>query len=136
MPVVSLSMDAAFSPWQHWTDSHRKKVPADLWLLADCMLRCDARLHARMSYGVPFVYRNCPIGYFNFDKKLGWYFGFYWGKLLLAHDAAGLFHADERKMVKLVFFEGRVSDEGFLGAFLALVDEALRVDAEKYGKKP
>ena len=87
-----------------------------------------------MSYGAPFIYRLGPIGYFNWDKKRGLYFGFYWGKLLLDLDESGILNVDERKMVKLVYLDGKMNDEEFLGALLSLLDEAIRIDEMRYGK--
>lgn len=101
---------------------------------ATLLCSADARIVAKMSYGAPFLYKYGPLGYFSVDKKQGLYFAFYWGKLLVPFDESGIFHPDDRKMVKLVFFEGKLADESFLGAFLILLDEALRIDDLRYGK--
>jgi hypothetical protein len=128
-------MQARLNIWQGWLDKQHKSITGDLIFITDLILNSDARLHPKMSYGAPFIYRYGPIGYFTVDKKLGIYFAFYWGKLLVQHDESGLFHPDDRKMVKLVMLKNRLADEDFLGAFLHLLEKALVIDGEKYGKR-
>ena len=128
-------MHSGIHAWQHWLDKQDKSITADLIFITDLILNSDARLYTRMSYGAPFIYRYGPIGYFTVDKKLGIYFAFYWGKLLVQHDESGIFHPDDRKMVKLVMLKNRLNDEDFLGAFLHLLEKALVIDGEKYGKR-
>lgn len=123
-----------FPSWQIWLEKNSSIRPAELFNLVELMLNSDALLNTRMSYGVPFIYRLGPIGYFNVDKKRGLYFGFYWGKLLVEHDIAGILDPDDRKMVKLVYLDGRMNDEEFLGSLLSLLDVAIKIDREKYGK--
>lgn len=123
-----------FPSWQIWLEKNSSIRPAELFNLVELMLNSDALLNTRMSYGVPFIYRLGPIGYFNVDKKRGLYFGFYWGKLLVEHDIAGILDPDDRKMVKLVYLDGRMNDDEFLGSLLSLLDVALQIDREKYGK--
>ena len=123
-----------FPSWQIWLEKNSSIRPAELFNLVELMLNSDALLNTRMSYGVPFIYRLGPIGYFNVDKKRGLYFGFYWGKLLVEHDIAGILDPDDRKMVKLVYLDGRMNDEEFLGSVLSLLDLAIKIDREKYGK--
>jgi len=123
-----------FPSWQPWLEKYKSVPQSEMFLLVDLMLNSDMLLSTRMSYGVPFIYRLGPIGYFNIDKKRGLYFGFYWGKLLLKHDSSGILDPDDRKMVKLVYLKDRVNNEDFLGAFLALLDEAIRIDEQRYRK--
>lgn len=123
-----------FNAWHAWMERHPNLDRSTLFFFADLLLSADVKLYAKMSYGVPFIYRLGPIGYFNLDKKRGLYFGFYWGKLLLTHDTAGILDPDDRKMVKLVYLNGRMNDEEFLGSLLSLLDEAIKIDREKYGK--
>lgn len=123
-----------FSAWQAWIDRHPRLDKGSLFFFAELLLHADIKLHPKMSYGAPFIYRLGPIGYFNWDKKRGLYFGFYWGKLLLDLDESGILNVDERKMVKLVYLDAKMNDEVFLGAFLALVDEAIRIDEMRYRK--
>ena len=121
--------------WQEWLEKQNKKHFSALLYFSELILHSDARLFPRMSYGAPFIYRYGPIGYFTIDKKDGLYFAFYWGKLLVDFDAHGIFNEDERKMVKLVFLEGREEDEAFLGAFLEILEKALEIDESKYSVK-
>jgi hypothetical protein len=123
---------SSIAPWQNWLDKHPQINRKTIYFFADLIQRCDAMIYARLSYGAPFLYRYGPIGYFGYEKKLGIYFGFYWGKLLTEQDVSGIFHPDERKMVKLVLLEGRADDDEFTGALLALVDSALKIDDLKY----
>ena len=103
--------------------------------MENSLLVGDFLFVSKMSYGAPFIYRYGPIGYFTVDKKLGIYFAFYWGKLLVPFDESGIFHHDDRKMVKLVMLKNRMSDEDFLGSFLQLLEKALVIDGENYGKR-
>lgn len=121
--------------WQNWIEKQDKSIVQDLLFMTDLILNSDSKLHTKMSYGAPFIYRYGPIGYFTVDKKLGIYFAFYWGKLLAPFDESGIFHQDDRKMVKLVMLKNRIEDDEFLGAFLHLLEKALVIDGEKYGKK-
>lgn len=127
-------MTEALSAWQSWVDRHPQLEKANLFFFAEMMLQADVKLHSKMSYGAPFIYRLGPVGYFSIDKKRGLYFGFYWGKLLLEFDEYRILDADERKMVKLVYLSGKMNDEAFIGSFLSLLDAALKLDQEKYGK--
>ena len=128
-------MHSGIQIWQAWLDKQDKSIYPDLLFIADLILNSDAKLYCKMSYGAPFIYRYGPIGYFTVDKKLGIYFAFYWGKLLVPFDESGIFHHDDRKMVKLLMLKNRMSDEDYLGSFLQLLEKALVIDGEKYGKR-
>jgi hypothetical protein len=119
--------------WEDWLSKRNIALKQELDFYTQLLCDVDLKVYPRMSYGVPFLYRLGPIGYFNTDKK-GLYFGFYWGKLLIHEPGAEIFHLDDRKMVKLVFLEGKMHNEEFLGNLLSLLDTALKIDQEKYSK--
>jgi hypothetical protein len=119
--------------WENWLPKQSPSVQQNLDYFTQLLCEVDLKVYPRMSYGVPFLYRLGPIGYFNTDK-IGLYFGFYWGKLLLNEPGSVILHPDDRKMVKLVYLEGKEENEEFLGNLLVLFDRALQIDREKYGK--
>lgn len=133
-------MTSNYDAWQTWLDQLKTKGKAQPELIhiikyyAALIHSTNVGIYARMSYGVPFLYKYGPIGYFNINNGQV-YFGFYWGKLLLESEGSELFVNDERKMVKLVYLNSLNENESFIGAFLLLLESALLVDEEKYGNK-
>jgi hypothetical protein len=119
--------------WENWINKQDREYRVLVDYYTILLLNADHRIYPRMSYGVPFLYRFGPLGYFNTDKH-GLYFGFYWGKLLLNSEGAELFEQDDRKMVKLVRLSSDSPQEDFLGNFLLLFERALEIDSLKYEK--
>lgn len=120
--------------WNNWLDKRSEEDRKTIYLFTDLLLRCDALIYPRMSYGAPFLYRLGPLGYFGYDKIHGVYFGFYWGKYLVQHDSSGILQPDERKTVKIILLQDRTDDDNFSGSLLELFDRAIQIDSDRYRK--
>jgi hypothetical protein len=128
-------MNASYrNVWENKFQNQPEAILKDLDYFAQLILSTDLKIYQRISYAACFLYRLGPLGYFNTDRE-GLYFGFYWGKLLLDKPSSEILEIDDRKMVKLVRLSNKRSDEAFQGNFLLLLDEALKIDDLKYGKK-
>lgn len=120
--------------WEKWLSLRSPKEKQTVDYFVNLICSSDHHIYPKISYGASFLYRYGPLGYFNADKQ-GLYFGFYWGKLLLEASGSELFEVDDKKMVKIVRLEGKMHDEEFLGNLLLILDEAIKIDDKKYGKK-
>jgi len=120
--------------WEKWLEKQNPEHRGLVDYYTNLLLNADHRIYPRVSYGASFLYRFGPLGYFNTDNE-GLYFAFYWGKLLLDSSGAEILNRDDRKMVKLVYFNSSEDDESFIATFLQLIEEAILIDEDKYGKK-
>lgn len=132
-------MTSSYQVWDAWIEQSKTKRIANPDLIksihfyADLISSFDVGIYARMSYGVPFLYKYGPIGYFNTDKQ-GLYFAFYWGKLLLDSEGSEVLVIDDKKMVKRVYLKMDGINDEFIASFISLFQEAFIVDTQKYQK--
>jgi len=55
--------------WEDWLSKRNIAVQQELDFYTQLLCDVDLKVYPGMSYGVPFLYRLGPIGYFNTDEK-------------------------------------------------------------------